>query len=672
MMHEFLGKWISNGEMASLEPRNVFHRQLDKVTIDCTKHRNLHILFRRKLALDCAPASAIMYITADDYYKLYVNGQFVVQGPAPAYHFQYGYNEIDLSAYLIKGENVIAVHTLYHGLINRVWQSGDQRHGMICDLEVDGRVVLSSDESFCVRVHSGYREMGTGENHHNTQFMEQYDSRAAEVGFERPDFDDSAWENATVCRHDDHTLVPQKSYMLEFERAEPIQVLQRGDRILYDFGSNYVGYFSVAARGKRGDVIKIRCAQELNEDGSPRYALRAKVVYEEEWILSGDDDTLEWFDYKAFRYVELELPEAVSLSDAHLTVRHYPFALKAKLRKEYAGEEALERIWELCVHTQKYGVQEVIQDCMDREKGFYLGDGCYSALTNMLLTHDDTMVRKLIDDAFSTSFITDTLMTCMDCSFMQEIAEYPLIMVSLILWHYRLSGDRDYLFVNYQKATSLMEAYRREYERDGLLRNLDKWCVVEWPQEFRHGYDADIQQGKVCEQAHIALNAYYLYAIRIMNEMAGVLGLAPYRDLSPLYGQFISTFYDPESKLFVDSEGSTHKSLVGNGFAYAFDLCPDAECKRRILQMIDGYGIQSLSFFCTFPILMRFAKDGEDERLRQALAHEGTWSRMLREGATTIFEGWGKESKKNPSLFHLTFTYAAVFLADIDLKALFV
>ena len=87
--------------------------------------------------------------------------------------------------------------------------------------------------------------------------------------------------------------------------------------------------------------------------------------------------------------------------------------------------------------------------------------------------------------------------------------------------------------------------------------------------------------------------------------------------------------------------------------------------------MIDEYGIDSLSFFCTFPILMRFAKDGESERLMAALLNEGAWRRMLREDATTTFEGWGKDTKWNTSLFHLTMSYAAVFLADVDLKKLF-
>lgn len=669
MEYVFQGNWISNAEMAALSPRNVFFRQLERQVLDCSEHRNRHILFRKKFQIDREFSAAKLYITADDYYKLYINGQFVAQGPAPSYHFQYNYNEIDISRYLVSGDNLIAVHTLYQGLINRVWQSGDQRHGMICDMVVDGRVVLASDETFLVKMHSGYSELGT--TGYQTQFLEQYDSRAKDVGFEKPGFDDSDWEKACICLSDDHVLSPQKSHMLTFERIEPKKITEDGNRILYDFGSNYVGYLCANARGKAGDTVTVRCAQELNEDGTLRFELRANCVYEETWILSGGDDRLDWFDYKAFRYAELEIPSGVEIKDIFFHARHYPFELKTQLQKQYADNEDLKRIWELCVHTQKYGVQEVIQDCMEREKGFYLGDGCYTALANMVLTQDDSMVRKLIDDAFSSDFITDTLVTCMDCSFMQEIAEYPLIMLSLILWHYRLTKDRAYLQTNYPKAVKLLEAFRRDYEKEGLLRDLDKWCVVEWPKNFQHGYDADIREGKVCTHTHISINAYYIYGVRIVNTMAEILGYEPYRDMTPLLSAFYKAFYDEEKALFCDREGSDHVSLVGNSFAYSFDLCPNETCKKNVLQMIDENGIHSLSFFCTFPILMRFAKDGEEARMRTALLNEGAWKRMLREDATTTFEGWGRDTKWNTSLFHLTMSFASVFMADVDWTTVF-
>lgn len=664
MEHHFCGKWISNEEFADLHARNVFHRQLEVLPLDCSEHRDRHILFRRRFTVDRAFSTAKIYISADDYYKLYINGRFVAQGPAPSYHFCYNYNEIDIGAFLVEGENCIAVHTLYQGLINRVWQSGDLRHGLLCDIVVDGAVLLSSDASFKVRVHSGYSEAGVCG--YETQFLETYDSRAPEVGFEAPGFEDATWHYAAVCRFNDHVMVAQKSHMLTFERIAPQSRAENGTRLIYDFGANYVGYLQVRAHGKRGDSITVRCAQELDDHGQPRYALRANCQYEEKWILSGAQDLLDWFDYKTFRYVELEIPSTAEIGEVCLLARHYPFALKAQLKKEYAENEELRRVWALCVHTQRYGVQEIIADCMEREKGFYLGDGCYTALTNMCLTCDDSMVRKLIDDAFSTSFVCDTLLTCMDCSFMQEIAECPLILISLIWWHYRYTKDRVYLRTNYQKALSLMNAYRRDYERDGLLRDLDKWCVVEWPKNFQHGYDADIREGQVCTDTHIAINAYYLYAVRTMNEMAKELGEKEYRELAPLLLAFHTAFYDEEAGVFVDRVGSHHASPVGNAFAYAYDLCPNAAVRARILAMLDAQGISAFSLFCTFPILMRLAWDGENERLRRALLHEGAWLRMLREDATATFEGWGKDTKWNTSLFHMTMSYAAVYLADLE------
>ena len=668
MSYQFQGKWISSEEFAALAPRNVFHRQLQPLALDCSEHRNRHILFRKRFCIDTDFKSARILITADDYYMLYVNGRFVGQGPAPSYHFQYNYNEIDLTAYLVKGENVIAVHTLYQGLVNRVWQSGDNRHGLICDLLVDGCCALASDEGFLVQVHTGYTESGMCG--YQTQYLETYDCRAPEVGFERPDFDDSDWANASICAYDDHTVTAQQSAMLVFENIAPVQTRAESNRVVLDFGATYVGYLDAVAIGSAGEVITVRCGQELGEDGSVRYTLRANCVYEESWILGDGESTLCWFDYKSFRYAELILPRGAQLLSATLRARHYPFALKTALKADFAQDEKLCRIWDLCVNTQKYGVQEVIQDCMEREKGFYLGDGCYTALTHMVLSGDDSMVRKLIDDAFATSFITPTLVTCMDCSFMQEIAEYPLMLVYLVLWHYRITGDRVYLAQNYGKVVSLLDAYRAEYEHDHLIKELDKWCVVEWPANFRHGYDVDIREGQVCHEAHVSINAYYIAAVRTANKIAHELDLSQYRDESPLLDAFYNAFYDKERKVFKDGEHTEHVSLVGNAFAYGLDLCPDAETKQNILAMLDEHSMSSLSMFCTFPMMWGLVRNGDEGRIRKALLHEGTWSRILREGGTTTFEGWGKDTKWNTSLFHLTMSYGALFMADVDLKKL--
>lgn len=668
-MHIFTGKWITDDEFCNLPPRNVFHRQLKPIDLPCDEHRNRHILFRKKFIIEKDIQKAQIFITADDYYKLYINGNFVSQGPAPSYHFQYNYNVIDITEFLTKGENVVAVHTLYQGLINRVWQSGDNRHGLILDLIADDELIVCTDETFKTSPHSAYREIGMVG--YQTQFLEEYDSNAPEVGFENPQFDDSLWNNAKLYQFTDHILTEQKSLMLEFEKKSPIISELKGASLKLDFGSNYVGYLCMTAKGKKGDVVTLRCGQELNDDGSIRFELRANCRYEETWILSDGESIYDGYDYKSFRYAEIILPDDCQLTEIYMLTRHYPFELKCQMKKEFAGNDKLRQIWNLCVNTQKYGVQEVIQDCMEREKGFYIGDGCYTALTNMLLTKDDSMVRKLIDDGFSSSFITDTLVTCLDCSFMQEIAEYPLIMVSLILWHYRITGDKEYLKNNYPKITKLLDAYQRDYEKDGLLCNLDKWCVVEWPKNYQDGYDVEIRENLICTQVHVSINAYYIEAVKTANKIASELGFCPYRDEQYLTDAFVNALYDKEKHLFKDGVDTNHISIVGNSFPFAFGICPDEEFIENVTNMFLERKTSSISMFCTFPVLMGFIRHGKESKIKELMSDEGAWLRILSEDGTTTFEGWGKDTKWNTSLFHLTMSYGAVFLSDTDLKKLF-
>ncbi len=667
--HTFTGHWITDAEFADLEARNVFHRQLEPIDLPCDAHRDRHILFRRRFSLNAPCQNARLFITADDYYKLYINGRFVGQGPAAAYHFRYGYNEWDVAPFLREGENVIAVHTLYQGLINRVWVSGDQRHGLLCDLVIDNETVLASDENFLTHPHTGYTE--TGIAGYQTQFLERYDAAALDVGFEQPEFDDSAWPHAQNRRFVDYELLAQPTASLVFEEIAPVQTEQCGDTLRLDFGSCYVGYLEARVRGTAGDEITVYCGQELCEDGSVRHKLRCNCDYTETWRLSGREDTLDWFDYKSFRYAELVLPKDCTVLSVGLRARHYPFALKAALRPEYADSEALRSVWALCVRSQKYGVQEVIQDCMEREKGFYVGDGCYSALTNLVLTGDDAIVRKLIDDAFASTFITEGMVTCLDCAFMQEIAEYPLMLISLILWHARLVGDRDYLAELYPKICRLLEVYRADYEQDFLLRDLDKWCVVEWPNNFRDGYDVDITEGQVCHTPHVALNAYYIEAIRCANAIAAMLHQPPYRDEAPLRARFTEAFYDESRHLFRDSPETEHVSYIGNVFAYSFMLCPDARCTQEIERWIEKSSSPGVSFFGVFPLLYGLVRHNRPDLVRRLLEDENAWLRMLHEGAAVTFEGWGRDTKWNTSLFHLTMSDAAVFLADVDLPTLF-
>ena len=67
-------------------------------------------------------------------------------------------------------------------------------------------------------------------------------------------------------------------------------------------------------------------------------------------------------------------------------------------------------------------------------------------------------------------------------------------------------------------------------------------------------------------------------------------------------------------------------------------------------------------------MLLGLVRNHRYDLVKEALLNDGAWKRMLREGATTTFEGWGKDTKWNTSLFHLTITYGAAFMADVDIE----
>ncbi len=687
-MHHFQGHWITNGDFAEVLPRDRFYQHSRKMLALMAardKQHNVHVLFRKTAVLEPF-RRAVLFISADDYFKVYVNGVLAGMGPSPSYKWAYAYQRIDVTKYLKPGENVIAVHTYYQGLINRYWVSGDLNHGMILDLEADGKTVLSSDETFLTAVHSGYAVSGT--YGYNTCYREDYDSRAKETGFERPDYDDSAWEHARIKKYAEYRMVPQKTKPVALREIRPAVLKtgplpggKPGERLVFaDFGELFAGYLSLIVRGPEGAVVTMKSGQDLSEDGRVRYELcTTNVEYLEHWTIAEGENVLDLYDYKPMRYVELELPAGTEVTKIGFTVRHYPFRLRTSLRPSLAGacrtkEERtnLRKIWDLCVNTLRLGPQDTIHDCLERERGTYLADVGLAAATHAVISKDESLLRGLIEDAFQQIPIIDSLGAGTCCSLIHNTAEYPLVFLRLLWFSYVVTGDRKALAEDYSRMTAVLDAYRRDYESDGLIREIDKWCVVEWPKEYRDGYAADLSQKNEIEpDTHVVLNLHYYRAIKTANRIAKELGLPAYRDENEVGEAIVNAFYDRDRHLFRDMIGSDHVSYIGNLYEMAFDLIPDNKFRENMERMIEERKVASVNEFGPFPILEYYAKAGNERMVLEMLTDPGAWLNMIDEGATVTWEAWGKTKKWNTALLHNSLAYAALFMADTDMKRMF-
>lgn len=665
-------RWVCSPGFHGLRPLQLLHRQLD-ASYEAPQHRedlkNRHTLFRKKIYLPEPCEQALLYITADDYYKLYVNGRFVTQGPANSYAFCYYYNEVDITTYLQPGENLIAVHVYYQGLVNRAYNSGDYRQGMIAELCVDGRQVL--DEKWkCAEA----EEFGaTRTIAYDTQFDEIIDNRRKKCGWRELAYDDRDWKEAPVQEQDDHVLVRQPCPNVVSEPRFPLTVKETDNGCLLDFGEELTGTFYMKAQGCAGDEVILRFGEELQSDTEVRYDMRCNCLYEDRLILAEGENELEQFDYKCFRYVQVLWAEEKNagnapaiteeaLNDAcgkkrfrdfRVDYRHYPFDDgNCRFRSE---DPLLKDIWKICRNAVRNCCQESFLDCPSREKGQYLGDLTVTAQSLYHLTGDTALFRKALLDFAHSTVICKGMMAVAPGSFMQEIADFSLLYPYQLLLYYGYTNDLDFLRKMLPVAEGIEHYFDRFQNDSGLLENVKtKWNLVDWPENLRDNYDFDLFQPVVGDGCHNVINALYIGMKKCMKEIRENLGVeaSGSEELScdRLQTAFVATFYDRELGLFRDAVGSTHCSLHANVFAAFYGLEPE---ENKIADFIMKKGL-CCGVFVAYFVLEALIRLGRPEDAYRLIVNtsEHSWYNMIREGATTAYEAWGKEQKWNTSLCH--------------------
>ena len=591
----------------------------------------------------------VMRVTADDYYKLYLNGSFVAQGPAPGYYFSYCWNQVDLTPYLHQGRNTVALEVYYQGLINRVWNSGDMRQGFLCEIEQGGKILQRSDNTwrYCLsNAHHATRTVG-----YDTQFMEDVDSRCEPQGWRETGFDDSGWRPCVEKRQPDYTFWEAPTPIVETRLVQPQAQKHWGENsVLLDFGQELVGNLLLRFEGRAGDKVRILCGEELDEKGDVKYQMRCNCHYETVWTLRQGENAFEQFDYQAFRYVRLEWSSGALLLQAQVRERHYPFPAEAcTLRTE---DPILSSVFTLCKNGVKYGCQEGYVDCPSREKGQYAGDLTVTTHTQLYLTGDFSLYRKALRQQMESAFVCPGLLAVTPGSYMQEIADYSLQFPLLALRYYRHTQDATFLRETLAACEGLLAYFARYARPDGLLEQVDeKWNLVDWPQNMRDGYDFPLPE-PVGPGCHNVVNAFYIGAVKTVEKIRRILKI-PFTPRSPaLIDSFQRAFYQPENGLYRDWEGGSHSALHSNILPAYFGWTPP-EGRRKLVDFIKGKGL-CCGVYMAYFLLKALCRLGHPEEAYRIIVNTTpqSWYNMAREGGTCCFEAWGKAQKANTSLCH--------------------
>ncbi|HMI64301.1 MAG TPA: alpha-L-rhamnosidase N-terminal domain-containing protein, partial [Puia sp.] len=145
--------------------------------------------FRKNIDLAAKPGRFVIHVSADNRYKLYVNGKLVSLGPARGDTYYWNYETVDLAPWLVAGKNVIAA-LVYNEAENRPEAQITVRTAFIVQGETAAEEVLNTNTSWkCVK-DKGYRPI-TG--FFAASAGEFVDMNQSIKGWMSSDLDDRSW-----------------------------------------------------------------------------------------------------------------------------------------------------------------------------------------------------------------------------------------------------------------------------------------------------------------------------------------------------------------------------------------------------------------------------------------------------------------------------------------------
>ncbi|MDR2103595.1 MAG: hypothetical protein LBP42_05765 [Treponema sp.] len=157
-----------------------------------------YIMFRKGFSLEESPAAALLDITADRCYKLYVNGIFTAEGPVPSGYHYWSYDTWDIRSRLKPGANVIAV-------LAAQWDPAPGKPAsLLAQLNLKiaaGEYVIGTGGDWKTRPAAGWCHevppvCWIGHRWARTGFVEVRDIGADDENWIQPDYDDSHWSPA--------------------------------------------------------------------------------------------------------------------------------------------------------------------------------------------------------------------------------------------------------------------------------------------------------------------------------------------------------------------------------------------------------------------------------------------------------------------------------------------
>ncbi len=336
---------------------------------------NTWTVFRTIQRLQKKPETPVWArIAVDSKYWLWINERLVVfegglkRGPNPDDTY---YDEVDVSKYLTKGENTLAVLVWYFGK-NGFSHNSSGRAGLLFQAK-GGDLQIFSDASWKAWQHPAFEE--TGPPHPNFRLPESnigFNAQKGDMAFLEKEYDDAERPGATVLGQAgappwnklEKRPIPQwKDYGLKpYLEAPSFPFVATGDtiKVRLPYNAQITPFFKIRATG--GQKLDIR-TDHYYGGGTPN--VRA------EYTSRSGVQTYESLGWMNGHEVHYHIPEGIQVLDLAYRETGYDTEFTGSFE---CDDEFYNRLWQKSLRTLYVTMRDTYMDCPDRERAQWWGD----------------------------------------------------------------------------------------------------------------------------------------------------------------------------------------------------------------------------------------------------------------------------------------------------------
>lgn len=634
--------------------------------------------FRKTFSLAEQPSKFIVHVSADNRYRLFVNGVAVCSGPARGDLYNWYFETVDIAKYLQKGNNTVAALVWNMGVDAPVAQVTNQT-AFVLQGNTDAEKVVNTTSGWKVFHNPSYTPCSTDNAARLRTYMvvgpgDQVDAAKYPWGWEQPGYTDTAkWVSpkkisnpiATGYGSDNiWTLLPRNIPLMQ-EKEQRISVVRRAKgmdvsndflagnspltipadttvSILIDQSYNTVAYPELIVSGGKGASVKMTYAEALYaKDGSKgnRNLINDKEIKGNYDIFLPDGGVKRNFRplwFRTYRFIQLDITtgkEPLKIEDLYGSATGYPFEVKASFT---SNDESLQQIWDIGWRTAQLCAGETYFDCPYYEQLQYEGDTRIQSLISLYVTGDDRLMRKAILDFYHSRVPEGLTQGRYPSSRLQVIPPFSLYWVSMVYDYWMHRKDKDFVAGFLTPVRGVLDWYEKRIDqKKQMLGPMKWWNFVDWNNSFPGGTPDGADDGN---SAVITLQ--YVMTLQQAADLFAFFGknteAAHYRQLAAELGKgTYQQCFDLKKGLMANTPYKKTFSQHAGIMAVLTGAVPEANRKAVMKKVLYDTSLSQATFYYRFYLNRALKKVGMADMYYSELK---PWRGMIENGLTTFAE----------------------------------